>query len=94
MTTNINDTRPSTRPGDPTVVEPPPTPTVTPTRIGGVEVYDPEVDATTDPFRRPSTAMPGDPAPVEARSTGSVFTWIISTIALIILVYFLLQIIF
>jgi hypothetical protein len=76
------------------VVDPSPTPTVASTSVGGVEVYDQDGDVTTDPSPRSSMTMANDPAPVEAKSTGSMLTWIIGAIVLIVLVYFLLQIIF
>jgi hypothetical protein len=94
MTTNVQGTRPTSRPGDPTPVEPTPTPVVTPTGVGGVAVYDRDVDRAANPSLRPSTSMANDPVPVETRTTGSILGWIIGAIVLIVLAYFLLQIIF
>jgi len=94
MTTNIQGTRPSSRPGDPTVAETTPTPVITPTGVGGVAVYDRDVNATRDPSLHPSVSMVDDRGPVEVRSTGATLTWIISAVVLILLVYFLLQWVF
>jgi len=94
MATNVQGTRPSSRPSDqPTVLETANTPVVTPTGVGGVAVYDQDVDGT-NPSHRPSASMVDDRGPVEVRSNGSVLTWIISAVVLIILAYFLLQLIF
>ena len=95
MTTNVQGTRQSSRPGEPTVVEP--MPVITPTGTGGVAVYD--VDKATNPTLRPSASLVedrviDDRGPVEVRSTGSILTWIISAIVLIVLAYFLLQFVF
>jgi len=94
MTTNIQGTRPSNRTGDPTVAETTPTPVITPAAVGGVAVFDRDVNATRDPSLHPSVSMVGDRVPVETRSTGSVLTWIISAVVLILLLYFLLQWVF
>jgi len=94
MATNVQGTRPTNRPGDPTVAETTPTPAVTPAGVGGVAVYDRDVDRTTDPALRPSTTMTNNPVPVETRTTGSILSWIIGAIVLIVLAYFLLQLIF
>jgi hypothetical protein len=91
MTTNVQGTRPVNRPGEPTVVEEV-TPVVTPAGVGGVAVYDRDVDA--NPSLRPSASITGDPVPVGARPAGSILSWIIGAIVLIILAYFLLQLIF
>jgi len=91
MTTNVQGTRLNSRPGEqPTGVEP--TPVITPLGTGGVAVYD--VDSTTNPTLHPSASMVEDRAPVEVRSTGSILTWIISAIVLIVLAYFILQMLF
>lgn len=90
MTTNVPGTRPASRPGEPTATET--MPVMTPMAAGGVAVYD--VDKATDPTLRPSASMVEDRGPVEVRSTGSVLTWIISAIVLIVLAYFLLQFVF
>jgi hypothetical protein len=92
MTTNVQGTRPTNRTGDSTVVDP--TPAVTPTGVGGVAVYDREVEGTTNPSLRPSASLVDDRAPVETRSSGSMLGWIIGAIILIVLAYFLLQMIF
>jgi hypothetical protein len=92
MATNIQSTtRPSGLPSDPAVVEP--TPVVTPAGVSGVAVYDREADSTDASLHQP-TSMASDLPPAEVRSTGSMLTWIISAIVLILLVYFLLQFIF
>jgi len=88
MTTNAQGSRPSSRPGDPTQVDTIPTPVVAPTGVGGVAVYDRDVDA------RPSASMVDDRVPVTTSSSGSILTWVISAVVLIILVYFLLQFVF
>jgi len=92
MTTNIQGTRPTTLADDRPVVEPIPTPVVVPTSAGGVAVYDRPGDGTTSPSMHPSASLLEDPAPVETRSGMSIFTWIISAIVLIVLAYFLLQV--
>jgi len=89
MATNIQSTRPSSRPSDLAGVEITPTPVVTPTPVGGVAVYDRDVDTT-----KPSVAMVDDLPPAEVRSSGSLLTWVISAVVLILLVYFLLQFVF
>ena len=98
MTTNTQGTRPSSR--DTTVIEP--TPVIATTNTGGVAVYD--VDSTTNPTLRPSASvmedrmvdgrLVEDRVPVEAQSTGSVMSWIIGAIVLIVLAYLLLQFVF
>jgi len=95
MTMNTKGGQPSSRPGDTTVVEP--TPSLSPTGVGGVAVYD--TDTATNPNSRPSAIFADDhladsSSPVEARSGSSMVTWIISAIVLIVLAYFLLQLIF
>jgi len=86
MTTNVQNTRSSSRPGDPDVVETTPTPITAP--VGGVAVYDREVDT------RPSASMVDDRVPADVRSSGSMLTWIISAVVLIVLVYLLLNYVF
>jgi len=93
MATNTQGTRPVNRSGDTTVVEET-TPVVTPTGVGGVAVYDRDVDGTPNSTLRPSASMASDRMPVEERSAGSIISWIIGAIVLIVLAYFLLQIIF
>jgi len=95
MTTNVPGTRQTSRPGEPTATET--MPVMTPMATGGVAVYD--VDKATNPTLRPSESLIGDRvvddrSPAEVRSTGSVLTWIISAIVLIVLAYFLLQFVF
>jgi hypothetical protein len=94
MATNVQGTRPSSRPGDPAGVETTPTPVITPTGVGGVAVYDKDVDTTSNASLRPSASMVDDRTPAEVRSSGSILTWIISAVVLIVLVYFLLQFVF
>jgi len=94
MTSNLQGSRPSSRPSDSGVAEPTPTPVITPTGVGGVAVYDRDVDATTNSSLHSPASMASDRVPVETRSSGSTLTWVISIIVLIILVYFLLQFIF
>jgi hypothetical protein len=76
------------------VVETTPTPVVTPAGVGGVAVYDRDVDGTTNPSLRPSGALHSDPVPVGTRPAGSILTWIIGAIVLIVIAYFLLQMLF
>jgi len=95
MTTNVQGTRPSSRPGDTTVVEP--VPVIATTNTGGVAVYD--VDKTTNPNLHPSASLVedrlvDDRAPAEVRSSGSILTWIISVVVLIVIAYLLLQFVF
>lgn len=97
MTTNLSGTRPTTPPADripervpERVVEPTPTPVVTATGIGGVAVYDHQADRLTDP----AAPVPGTRIPAEARSTNSVLNWVLGAIVLIVVAYFLWQIIF
>jgi hypothetical protein len=94
MATNVQSTRPSSRSSDLTEVETTPTPVVTPTGVGGVAVYDRDVDTKTNPSLRPSTTMVDDLPPAAVRSSGSLLTWVISAVVLILLVYFLLQFVF
>jgi len=91
MATNVQTTRPSSRPNDLTEVETTPTPVITPS--GGVAVYDRDADTTTNPSLH-SASMVDDIPPAEVRSSGSMLTWVISAIVLILLVYFLLQFVF
>jgi len=94
MATNTQGTRQSGRQGEPSVAEQTPTPVVTSTGVGGVAVYDHDEDGTTNSSRRQSASMVNDRGPIETRSSGSSLTWIIGAIVLIILAYFLLQMIF
>jgi hypothetical protein len=92
MATNVQSTRPSSRSSDLAGVDTKPTPVVTSTGVGGVAVYDRDVDSTRRPT--PSASMVDDLPPAAVRSSGSLLTWIISAVVLILLVYFLLQFIF
>jgi len=83
MATNAQDSRTTV-----TTVEP------VPTANGGVAVYDRPTDGTTNSTLRSSSTLPADPAPMETRSSMSPVTWIIGVIVLIVLAYFLLQMIF
>jgi len=94
MTTNVQGSRPVNRPGEPNVNETTPMPVVTPTGIGSVAVYDREVDPRDNRTLRPGASISSDPVPVETRSTGSILSWIIGAIVLIIVAYFILQMIF
>lgn len=88
------------RTGEPSVVDP----VVTPTGGGGVSVYDRNPAQPIDPTLRPATSpTPASPTgetpvsgrvPVEPRSTGSIIGWFIGAVLLIILAYFLVQMIF
>lgn len=93
MATNVKETRTTNRLDGETRVTGT-TPVGTSTGVGGVEVYDNDVDTSTDSSLRPSASMVDDRAPVATTSGGSMLTWIISAIVLIALVYFLLQMIF
>ncbi|MCC6453544.1 MAG: hypothetical protein IT328_01240 [Caldilineaceae bacterium] len=94
MATNVQGTRTTSRPDGQTRVNETPNTTMGAAGVGGVEVFDNDVDAKTDPSLRPSASMMEDRAPIETRSSGSMLTWIIAAVVLIILVYFLLQLIF
>jgi len=101
MSSNIPGTRPANR-QDETVVGDAKTTTATgvnpnlagPTGVNGVAVYDQEPDRATNSSVRPSASMIDDPTPVRSGSSGSMIGWIIGIIVLIVLVYFLLQMIF
>jgi hypothetical protein len=93
MSTNVQNPPPTNVPGDSPGVEPTPVPVVTPTGVGGVAVYDRYEDEKVN-SSRPSAVLGQEPVPVETRSSGSVLAWIIGAIVLIILAYFLLQLIF
>lgn len=85
--------------GEPPVAEP--ASTVTSPSRGGVAVYERNPAQPLDPTLRPAAPpTPIDPLPsnerllVEPRSTGSIIGWFIGAAFLVILAYFLLQIIF
>lgn len=92
MTTNVQNTRPAGRSAGATV-DPNPGVEVVPTAVGGVAVYDRTDDHATDSTLH-RAAVTGDPVPAEARTTGSILSWIIGAIVLVVLVYFLMQILF
>lgn len=89
MATDVKNTRPGAQPDEPVRAETTPTPLVTPSGVDGVAVYDQGPDAATSP----SKSMNQDPAPIETRSS-SMIAWIIGIVILVILIYFLWQIIF
>jgi len=93
MTTNVQGTRPSSRPSDPAVVDATPTPVVAPAAAGGVAIFDRDVDASSSSLR-PSASMVDDRVPAEASSSGSMLTWVISAVVLIVLLYILLNYVF
>lgn len=90
MTTNVQNARPTGRSVD-TTVDPTPGVEVVSTGVGGVAVYDRTDDRVTDSTLHRATA---EPVPVETRTTGSILSWIIGAIVLVVLVYFLMQILF
>lgn len=96
MATNAQGTRPAGDSSDPLKTVPvPATPLVTPTNVGSVGVYDRDADGVDDlSRRRTSASLADDLPPAETRSNNSTFTWIISAIVLITLIYFILQWIF
>ena len=97
MATNPQGTRPTNRPGEQPVADTAGTPVVTSTGVGGVAVYDQDGErttTTTNSSMRTSATRMDDNVPVETRSSGSILSWIIGAIVLIILVYFLFQILF
>jgi len=96
MTTNRQDTRPASRPGDSVTVQPTPVTTsgANPSGVNGVAVYDQGPDVKTDPSMRSSASMANDPTPVETRSSGAMIGWIIGIVVLLVLAYFLLQMVF
>jgi hypothetical protein len=93
MVTNAQGTRPSDRAGEPTVADTT-IPAGTATNVGGVAVYDRDGDGATDTVVRPTGSIHSDPVPVETRSSGSILSWIIGAIVLIVLAYFILQLLF
>jgi hypothetical protein len=94
MVTNTQGTRQSNRPGEPAGVETTPMPTVTQTGVGSVAVYDRDTEGTSSSSVNRSATMMDDRGPVETRSSGSMLGWIIGALVLIVLAYFLLQMIF
>lgn len=73
-------------------------------RLSGVSVYDRTPAQTLDPALGPNTpAAPtapmgdtpySDRVPVEPRSTGSIVTWFIGAAILVVVAYFLVQMLF
>lgn len=96
MTTNLQDTRPAGRPGDPLAVEPKPVPTpvINPSGVGGVAVYDQGPDVVKENSLHPSASLIDDPAPLRTQSSGAIISWIIGIVVLLVLAYFFLQMIF
>lgn len=90
MATNVQGTRTTNRTDEVPGAERDVTTVGTP---GNVAVYDNDVDRTTDPALR-TTPSGMDRVPVETRSSGSIMSWIIGAIVLIVIAYFLLQFIF
>jgi len=101
MASNVPGTRPSNRQNETVAGESNSTTTtvVNPagsasTGVKGVAVYDQGPDGTTNSSVRPSASMIDDAAPARGGSSGSMIGWIIGIIVLIVLAYFLLQMIF
>jgi len=96
MTTNLQDTRPASRPSDSVTVEPTPVTTsgANPLGVNGVAVYDKGPDVATDPSLRTSASMVDDPAPLKTQSSGAIISWIIGIVVLLVLAYFFLQMVF
>jgi len=94
MTTNSQGSRQSNRAGDSTVVDTTTTPAASSTGVGSVAVFDRDVDSTTTTSNRSSASVLDERGPAEVRSGGSAIGWVIGVIVLIILAYFLLQMIF
>jgi len=96
MTTNIQEAPQTKRSDQPVGIEPKPTPTpvTNPTGVRGVAVYDRGPDRELDPSMRPSASMLDDAVPVRTQSTGNMIAWIIGIVLLIIIAYFVLQMLF
>jgi hypothetical protein len=96
MTTNIQEAPQTTRPDQPVGIEPTPTPTpvTNPTGVSGVAVYDRGPDRELDPSMRPSASMLDDAPPVRSQSSGSTIAWIIGIVLLLVIAYFVLQMLF
>jgi len=94
MTTNIQEAPPTKRPDQPVGIEPTPTAVANSTGVSGVAVYDRGPDRELDPSMHPSASMLDDAAPVRTQSTGSIIAWIIGMVVLIIIAYFVLQMLF
>jgi len=97
MTTNASGKRPANRQDEPVRVETTPTPTTNPSGVGGVAVYDQGPDrpagSTGNPSMStsPSRSTMDDSAPATSMSTGTVISWIIGIVVLILVIYFLWQ---
>jgi hypothetical protein len=76
------------------VVETEETPVFRSTGVGGVEVFDSDVEDTTNPSLRRSASMVDERDPIRDETAGSPLNWILSAIVAIVLIYFLLQWIF
>lgn len=96
MTMNIQEPRPTDRPEQPVGIEPTPkrTPVANPTGVSGVAVYDRGSDQAADPSMRPSASMLDEVAPGGTQSSGSMVAWILGIVVLIIIAYFILQMLF
>jgi len=94
MTTNIQDAPQTKRSDQPVGIEPTPTPVANPTGVRGVAVYDRGPDRDLDPSMRPSASMLDDAPTVRSQSSGSTIAWIIGIVLLIIIAYFVLQMLF
>ena len=96
MTTNIQDARPTNRTDQPVgnTPTPKPTPVVNPTGVSGVAVYDQGPDRPADPSTVHAVSSIYEPAPVKTSSTVSTMAWIIGIIVMIIIAYFILQMLF
>lgn len=103
MATPVRDPHTETTPRlDDPMVEP--TPVARPAGGSGIAVYDRNPAQPIDPALRPATPAVeptptgttpyGDRVPVEPRSTGSILTWLIAAAILIVIAYFLFQLIF
>jgi len=91
MTTNIQEAPPTKRPDQPVGIEPTPTAVANPTGVSGVAVYDRGPD---DQSMRPSASILDDAAPVRTQPAGNMIAWIIGIVVLIIIAYFVLQMLF
>jgi len=94
MTTNIQETPQTKRSDQPVGIEPTPSSVANPTGVRGVAVYDRGPDRELDPSVRPSASMLDDTSPVSSQSTGNMIAWIIGIVLLIIIAYFVLQMLF
>jgi hypothetical protein len=110
MSANLSGSRTVNSPDDNVVIEPTPTitptpvvaasgtPVAAPVGASRVAVYDRDTVPTTDPTLQSGPIMTDDGEPIdlpaEGRSAGSIMMWIIGVIVLIVLAYFLLQVLF